>query len=61
MAAEQVGNRCDFVRREAVGVGFLAQASALDGGGLECFVAQDALVDDIVSVAESISFMGSSW
>lgn len=61
MATEQVGDRGDLVGGEAVGVGFLTQAGALDGGGLEGFVAEDTLMDDVVAVAEGIGFVGGGW
>lgn len=61
MAAEQVGDWGNLVGGEAVGVGSLAQAGALDGGGLEGFVAKNALVDDVVAVAEGIGFVRGGW
>lgn len=59
MATQEVGDGCDFeglLRRERLVDG--AFAGGGDVGGLEGFVSEEALVDDVVAVAEDGGFVG---
>ena len=60
-AAEQVGNRGDFAR-VAGGDGVVplegSRAFGNEGRGLKGLVAEDALVGDVVSLAEQLGFLG---